>query len=481
MEFSQIMDSALKTIPNFIVVDKTGTIVYMNQMYADMLGLPLESVIGQHVKKIIPETKLPEIISTGKRSIGEVMEFYHHARKQTVRLICNRFPLWEDGTVIGAAAMTLLEDVEEINRLYQDLEKIRNENRSMQKQLQTLQDESPLSRLIGSSAAMMDLKKNIEKFAASNLTILLTGETGVGKEVFANAIHQMSSRRMAPFIKVNCAAIPKDLLESELFGYEPGAFTGAGKTGKPGKFELADTGTLLLDEIGEMPAALQAKLLRVLQESEVERIGGIHPKKINVRVICSTNINIQKKIAEGSFREDLYYRINTLELFIPPLRERLSDIPALCRFFIQKNNEESGLKTRGIDEAVLELFLQYAWPGNVRELRHVLERLSFLHQDSIITTEHCNFLKERIIKQADLKTAFAASVYPSQPSASVTSPGPAPALSFKQELQAAHDRAEEESLRTALIRSGGNRTKAAVLLGISRSMLYNKLKKYDLI
>ncbi|MBO5520327.1 MAG: sigma 54-interacting transcriptional regulator, partial [Eubacterium sp.] len=441
MEFSQLMDSALKTIPNFIVVDRAGIIVYMNQMYADMLGLPLESIIGQPVEKIVPGTKLPEVMSTGKRSTGEVMEFYHHAKEQTVRLICNRFPLWEKGTVIGAAAMTLLEDVDEINRLYQDLEKMRAENRKMQKQLQTLQDDSPLSRLIGSSAAMMDLKKNIEKFAASNLTILLTGETGVGKEVFANAIHQMSSRRMAPFIKVNCAAIPKDLLESELFGYEPGAFTGAGKTGKPGKFELADTGTLLLDEIGEMPAALQAKLLRVLQESEVERVGGTHSKKINVRVICSTNIKIQKKIAEGSFREDLYYRINTLELFIPPLRERLSDIPALCRFFIQKNNEESGLKTQGIDEAVLELFLQYEWPGNVRELRHVLERLSFLHQDSIITTEHCDFLKERIMKQADMKTAFAASVYPSQPSASITYPSPAPVLSsglsFKQELQAA--------------------------------------------
>ena len=501
MDFSHIMELALKTIPNFIVIDSNGTIVYMNQMYADMLGLPLSEILNRPVEEIIPNTKLPDVVSTGKRRTGNVMEFYHHGRKKNVRLICNRFPLYDNDLVVGAAAMTLLEDAEEINRLYQDLDAMRTENRKMQQQLQVLQENSPLSRIIGSSAPMLELKKNIEEFASSNLTILLTGETGVGKEVFANAIHQMSRRHMGPFIKVNCAAIPKDLLESELFGYEPGAFTGAGKSGKPGKFELADSGTILLDEIGEMPAALQAKLLRVLQESEVERIGGTRPKKINVRVICSTNIDIQKKIAEGFFREDLYYRINTLELFIPALRDRLSDIPALCRFFIQKNNEENGLQTQGIDEDVLELFLQYTWPGNVRELRHVLERLSFLHQDSLITTAHCGFLKERIAKQSD-PGAFPSrpTVYadPQQQSVSASSVSPAfaysasaPAsfasapvssgLSFRQELQAVRDRAEEESLRSALIRTSGNRTKAAALLGISRSMLYIKLKKYSLM
>lgn len=474
MKKDELLHEALEAISNFVVVDKNGVITFMNQVYADMLGLPLSEIIGKKATDVIPGTRLMHILKDGHSEIGQVMSFYDHHKKKNVRLICNRLPLYRDGKVVGATAMTMLEDMDEINRLYRELEKTKAENLRIKKQLDAFKD-SPLHRIIGNTAEMQDLKNTIAEFASSGLTILLTGETGVGKEVFANAIHQMSPRRDHPFIKINCAAIPADLLESELFGYEEGAFTGALKGGKAGKFELAHKGTLLLDEIGEMSAALQAKLLRALQEKEVERVGSARPKKIDVRVLCSTNVNLREQVNRGRFREDLYYRINTVELSIPPLRERLADLPLLCNYFIKKNNEENGLRTKGVDESVLDLFQRYAWPGNVRELQHVIERLSFLHQKDVITESHCAFLKKRIDAQPGLQppTSAKAGAIP------VYAPD-APAQRLIHDLHASRDAAEEASIRNALAQTYGNKSKAAALLGLSRSMFYVKLKKYGI-
>lgn len=462
---------AIEALPNFLLVDQKGTIIYMNQVYANLLGKPLDDIIGKPVDDIIPGTRMLHILKTGKQEIGDVMTFYDHHLRQNVELVCNRLPLFENGKIIGAVAMTTFENISDIGHLYSELEKIRLENEQYKEKIRQLQH-TPLNRIVGTSSAIMDIKNTISDFAESNLTILLTGETGSGKEVFARAIHELSKRNKNNYVKINCASIPKDLLESELFGYEEGAFTGAKKSGKIGKFELADNGTLLLDEIGEMPLALQAKLLRVLQEKEIERLGSNKPRKINVRVICSTNVNIRDMVKNGQFREDLYYRINTVELAIPPLRNRISDIPLLCNYFIQKINEENNIHTQGISDEVLELFQKYTWPGNVRELEHTLERLAFQNQNSIISIKNCGFLINKMNTQNYIENT---STLP--PTASINN---RQTDSEPNTLHSQRNLMEIDAIRAALRESGGNKTKAAKILGISRSMLYIKLEKYHI-
>ncbi len=308
---------------------------------------------------------------------------------------------------------------------------------------------------------MQKIKATIEKVADSNLAVLITGETGTGKEVFANAVHQLSNRRYGNFIKVNCAAIPKDLLESELFGYNEGAFSGASKGGKVGKFEQANNGTILLDEIGELPLPLQSKLLRILQEHEIERIGGVKPVSLDVRIICCTNQNIEQMISEGKFRQDLYYRINTVELTIPPLRDRLIDIPVLCEHFIQKINQYHNCSIVGISNNVLQHFLSYDWPGNIRELEHVLERACVMSSTAILDVDHFDFFLPRVYR-------------------TVTAEGN-DSISKMQTLSNKRHQAEKKAIIQALESTKGNKTKAALLLDITRSQLYEKLKRYDLL
>jgi transcriptional regulator with PAS, ATPase and Fis domain len=297
--------------------------------------------------------------------------------------------------------------------------------------------------------------------ADSNLAILITGETGTGKEVFANAVHQLSNRRYGNFIKVNCAAIPKDLLESELFGYSEGAFSGASKGGKVGKFEQANNGTILLDEIGELPMPLQSKLLRIIQERELEKIGGIKPMSLDVRLICCTNQNVEQMIAEGKFRQDLYYRINTIELNIPPLRDRLVDFPLLCEHFIRKINQYHNCSILGISDEVLQHFLNYNWPGNIRELEHVLERACVMSSTAILDVDHFDFFLPRIYQNytAERNDSF----------------------SKMETLSNKRSQAEKKAIIQALEATKGNKSKAAIFLDITRSQLYEKLKKYDMV
>ena len=465
MSADLLIKRMLETMPNCVIVDKDGFIVYMNQVYARLLGLEAPSVTGRHVTDIIPGTKMPEIISSGKPETGQIMRLYDHKQKKEVDLICNRFPLLDDqGHIIGAAAITTFEDLEDINRMHIELSKVREENESYRQTIQQLTG-GFLKEIIGTSRQIMEIKQTIAEFAATGLTIMLTGETGVGKEVFANAIQKLSKRKDRPFIKINCAAIPGELLESELFGYEEGAFTGAKKGGRPGRFELANGGTLLLDEIGEMPLPLQAKLLRVLQEKEVERLGGGRPQKIDVRIICSTNVDIRQMVSEKQFREDLYYRLNTVELTIPPLRDRPGDIPLLCYHFIRKINAEHDMNVIGIEDEVIELFQNYSWPGNVRELEHVIERLAVKSKNDIIRIRDCGFLISRMLPQKAVRQ---------ETSSTGSDRTPRHLLKDVQGLS------EKEAILDALKHTGGNRKKAAAVLGISRSSLYNKLNKYQI-
>ncbi len=452
-----LLKQALEAFPNFIVVDAEGIIVYMNNIYARLLGIRQDDAIGKHVSKVIPNTRMDIIVKTGVAEYGSIMKFYDHEKKEYVTLVCNRIPMFSDGKIIGAVAATTLNNIFEVDMLYSEIERMKQENRNMEEKLNSYKmNSSPLENIIGTSEAIKEIKKYIVDYAKSNLPILLTGETGVGKEVFANAIHQSSNRFLNNYVKINCAAIPHDLLESELFGYAGGAFSGAEKGGKVGKFELSNNGTILLDEIGEMPISLQTKILRVLQENELERIGSIKTIKLNLRVICSTNSDLEGLVEKKLFREDLYYRINAVKITIPPLRERLADIPALSSHFINKINSIEMLNVKGISENVLNIFKKYSWPGNVRELEHTIHRAAVLCKDNIIQEKHCNFFIDKVYKNKYKNT------------------------SKNNSLKSMTSSIEINAIIDALNKSHGNKSEAAKLLNIDRSLLYSKIKKYNI-
>ena len=478
---------ALEALPNFVIVDSRGIITYMNTSYLEMLGMTRDQVIGHSAEEIIPGTRLLTILRTGKSEIGDTMSFFHQKEQKTIHVMCNRRVIRDrSGNIIGAIGVTTANTDEEMEEMQRQLGNLQRENELIKERMNALLSQGrktdPLSNIIGNTPQMLKVKNTIRSYAAFDIPILITGETGVGKELFANAIQEMSLRKGKPFVKINCASIPKELMESELFGYEEGAFTGAMKKGKVGKFELADTGTLLLDEIGEMPLPLQAKLLRVLQNYEIERVGGLSSKKVDVRLICSTNRNLEQMAREGSFRQDLYYRINTVELHIPPLRERLGDLYELCAFLVGKINKTFHLETAGISDSVYSLFCEYRWPGNVRELEHVLERLAVLHPNSEISSESCDFLRERIASSR--RSAPAAPPAP-EDSRSIATPrsskipaaGAPSSLLSVQELKEKQQQDDRVLILQALSQTGGNKAKAARLLGIDRSLLYYRMKK----
>jgi nitrogen regulation protein NR(I) len=324
--------------------------------------------------------------------------------------------------------------------------------------------------LVGSSPAMRAVYDMVARVADSPSTVLITGESGTGKELVAKALHRGSSRRDKPLIKVNCAAIPKDLVESELFGYEKGAFTGAVGS-KPGRFELADGGTLFLDEIGEIPVEMQVKLLRALQESEFERVGGIRTLRVDVRLIAATNRDLKALTAEGRFREDLYYRLAVVPIALPPLRERKEDVPLLVRHFIEKFNRRLGKRVEGIDEEALQLLMGYGWPGNIRELENLMER-SVLFADG--ATIHAAALPDTLRDRGAGPPAPIAAV---GPLGAIAAPSGA---SMKEIVKQAQDALERELIIRALDETGGNVTRAAKRLQISRKSLQVKMKELGL-
>jgi len=322
--------------------------------------------------------------------------------------------------------------------------------------------------LIGESKSIQDVHALIDRVANSPSTVLITGESGTGKELVARALHENSSRSDKPFIKVSCAAIPKDLLESELFGYERDAFTGAVGS-KPGRFELASTGTLFLDEIGEIPTEMQVKLLRVLQESEFERVGGIKTIQVDVRLVASTNRDIKKEIALGAFREDLYYRLNVVPIDLPSLRHRREDIPLLAHHFIQKFNERLGKSVEAMDREATDLLSAYGWPGNIRELENVIERAVLFCDETVIAPGDLS--PEVREMQTALSTSVAAHTVDAAVSASE---------GLKEQVRAARVRIERELIVCALQQTSYNVTHAARMLKISRKGLQLKMKELGL-
>lgn len=438
-----------------IATDWNSRITWINPSYASLLGLDSpKTVIGKPVREVIPGTRMPEVVESGRPLLLDIMEH------QDQQLVVTRLPFFdEQGQVIGAVAFVLYDDLEPLTplvskfrRLHQDLVAAR---RALAARVRSTR--YSLVDFVGASPAALEVKRRARLAAGRDTSVLLLGETGTGKEVLAQAIHSLSTRAEQPFVGVNLAAVPENLLEAEFFGVAPGAYTGADKRNREGKFQLANGGTLFLDEIGDMPLPLQAKLLRVLQEGEVEPLGSNQVQPVNVRVIAATSRNLEAMMEEGAFRSDLYYRLNVLEIPIPPLRERLQDLGILCEALLEDLGRGLDLRAE-ITDAALQLMTGYSWPGNIRELRNVLERILTLREDS------------GVIDASDVATVLPQTCN-LQPGSDIQAPRAV------RPLARVLAEAERAAIESALVASNGNRSKAARLLGISRSVFYEKLDK----
>jgi transcriptional regulator with PAS, ATPase and Fis domain len=407
-----------------------------------------EEAVGRHILELNPSSELPRVLKTGRAEIGRLFPLGDKER------IIARIPIRDrQGNIVGAVGKLMFWNPEKVKELVRQVEVLQSRLDYYEKELQQIyRSRYGLEWVIGESAPMQEAKKVAAQAAASDLPVLIIGETGTGKEIFAHAIHQLSARRERPLVRVNCAAIPSELFESELFGYEAGAFTGASPQGKPGKFELADKSTIFLDEVGELPKRLQAKLLRTLQEREVERVGGTRSVKLDFRVIAATNRDLKAMLARAEFRHDLFYRLNIFVLKTPPLREIRSDIPRLAYYLLSHVLNHAAARRRIEPEAMRRL-VAYDWPGNVRELRNVLERASSVAQEGPILEEHL-----------PMEIRDGGAVIPADEVS----------LTLKDEIAQAECRA----IRRALGMSRGNRSEAASQLGIHRTGLYQKMRHY---
>ncbi len=371
------------------VINNQGVVIAINKAFTSITSVKEEEIIGKNAEVLVEKEIVSEIyckdVLIKKQKLSATCMIMKTNR--TVLITANPI-LNEEGEL--SQVITIIRDVTKLYKLQHELE---NSEKTREKYLTELEylrkQEIDKIELIGESQNMRQIKELIAQVGEVDATVLITGETGVGKEVVAREIHKNSKRKNNSYIKLNCAAIPEHLLESELFGYEKGAFTGALNKEKLGLFEMANKGTILLDEIGEMPINLQSKLLRVLQEKELTRVGGTTPIKVDVRVIAATNNKLEEQINKGEFREDLFYRLNVIPISIPPLRARKEDISLLVNHFLEKYNEKYN-KKQYVDSTAIELLKQYDWPGNVRELENIIERLSVITTDLFIEKEHVN-------------------------------------------------------------------------------------------
>ena len=440
---SEIMKQVCTHLYGLVVVDNQARIVFVEENYAKLKGWKMEDIIGRYIKDVVSTSRLPAVLETGKPILGDI--FYSEGKP----LICNRVPLVKDGVMIGAMSFSVFEGVD---KLIYSVEELRSElNYYKEKLKKNSGIKYSLESIIGSSDAVVAMRSIILRAACANSTVLIQGETGTGKELVAHALHQESRRSHYPFVKLNCAAIPHELIESELFGYDEGAFTGARRTGKKGKFELAEKGTLFLDEVSQLSLAAQAKLLRALQEKEIERVGGTGPISVDIRIVAATNDDLEDLIKQGTFRSDLYYRLNVIPIKLPPLRERKIDIPLLIEKFIDKYGDQAGLGKVTIAPEAVEILIEYEWPGNIRELEHAVERAINHCNSNVLEPSHFQWLLPKIQKQGKLTAG--------------------------RGIQEAKAATEKEIILNALQSTQGNKKKAAELLGIARPLLYQKMHR----
>ncbi|SEN25235.1 PAS domain S-box-containing protein [Mesobacillus persicus] len=420
-----------------IAVDENGIITVCNPSAHRILSIQFENVIGKRIDDILLNSRMKKVILSGKEELNRIQD------ENGVKIITNRIPILHENKVFGAVCT------------FQELQKLQQQEQEIRKKLlhRGHVTKYELENIVGESKSYQKAIDKVKKYSQVDSTVLLTGETGVGKEVFAHLIHSLSKRSDGPFVAVNCAAIPKNLLESELFGYVDGAFTGARKGGKTGLFELAHQGTIFLDEIGELAESVQAQLLRVLQEGEVMRLGDERVIPINIRVIAASNRDFEVMVEEGKFRADLYYRLNILDIPIPPLRQRIQDLPLLCEHFIEELEPNIQKEIFGFAPEAMEILKQYHWPGNIRQLRNIVERSMILSPDEVISKETVMLAGGKDFLQ--LKT-------------NQEENGEQQDTGKLQEY-------EREYILEVLNQVNGNKTEAAKILGIGRTTLWRKI------
>lgn len=420
-----------------VAVDTSGTIILINEPYCRLLGGEATDFLGRHITEVVgPQTKLHLVAQGVGTRIGYPLEVRGH------KLVTKQVPVQRGGRIIGAVGLALFSNLEALKKTYS---RVSQTELAVSQGGKYWQSKYRSHDIIGQGDRMQSYRALLETIAEYDLPVLIRGETGAGKELAANAIHALSDRAAGPFVWINCASIPSELIEAELFGYEGGAFTGARNRGKPGKFELAADGILFLDEIGDMPLSLQGSLLRVLQTSEIVRVGGTTPVTVNARVVCATNRPLPELIRAGRFREDLYHRLNVLPVDVPALRER-GDVGLLAERLLERIGQRLGKSPPSLSVEDRQRLLGHSWPGNVRELENVLTRLIITGTLSLPVLDGL------------AETAYGGTVLP---------------LS-----RGIHSQMGAE-INAALKQAHGNKRRAAELLGISRAHLYRLLKAQE--
>lgn len=446
--FPNIFDAMYEAI---IVIDAGGTIIYVNHAYSNIVGVPAGKILGKKMAEVEPTSMCLKVLKGHPPILNQKILI----ESIGVEVLANITPFYVHGKLAGV--ISVFRNIYETMNLSDELKRVRDIARYLHDELNAKDKQLPgaFESLVGKNRYFRQALILAATVAPTDATVMIRGESGVGKEVLAEAIHKSSPRKDFPFIKVNCAAIPESLLESELFGYEEGAFTGAKKGGMPGKFELAHKGTIFLDEVGDMSPAMQAKLLRVLQEKAIEKIGGRKTVYVDARIISATNKDLETMVVNKQFREDLYYRLNVIPIFLPPLRRRKDDLPLLADHFLKLYCDELKREKIIIASEVMNIFLEHEWPGNIRELKNVIEHAAILCSGNMITVEHLPWY----LKKA--RADFHLPVW------------------RKETLPELVEKLEKEVI-TRVLQEYGNKSSAIKALGISRRTFYLKLKKYRL-
>ncbi|MEN1968035.1 sigma 54-interacting transcriptional regulator [Lentibacillus sp. N15] len=436
------------------VINDNREVIYWNDAAVATYNIHKSEILHQPINRFFHNDDLMvlKVLDTRK----PVKNAYHRPRKNK-HVVINAAPIFDQNQQL-VGSVSVERDITQIVKLNDNLETTSVELNALRQQVYTANGNTPFATLKGESTALNQVVRIARKAAKTDATTLILGESGTGKEVCARSIHEASSRKNGPFIPVNCGAIPVALFESELFGYEGGSFTGAEKKGKAGKIEMANNGTLFLDEVGELPLEMQVKLLRVLQENAIYRIGDSTGKEINVRFIAATNQNLEQLMEEKRFRSDLFYRLNIIPLTMPPLRERLKDIPELAQLFLQQFASKYQVPIPDLQPGAMELLLSFHWAGNVRELRNLMERIVILSEKAAITKEDLLHFHQHHASTTNTKAAH----------------DKHPSLTQEKET------IEKQRIMDTLKQTNGNKSAAAKALGISRVTLYSKLKKFDI-
>ena len=474
MDISQrnLLELAMSSLPTgLFICDRDGIIRFINDAYANYLRVRPEDAMGRHITDFIPDSGIPAVIASGEPELGAWRSIQGSERK----ILVNRIPLRDqDGHVIGAFSLTLFDTPEQMQALLQRVDFLDKKVNSYARRIKSaLRASHTINSILGNSPAITAFKSYLLRYARTESPVLILGATGTGKELAASAIHMASNRPDGPFVSINCAAIPKELFESEVFGYVPGAFSGAHKDGKIGQIELADQGTLFLDEVGDLPLHAQVKLLRVLEEKTLSRLGSSQPRAVDFRLVAATNRDLKKMIAAGTFREDLYYRLRVVPLHLPPLRERGGDLDLLLAAFTERLCRVHACKAPVYAPETMERLRRYLWPGNVRELRNFAERMVILFGGKTVLPVD---LPPEMTPQGKPEPSAEAASAACEPAFLPQSAVLDPDLDFKK----ARAVFEARYLEAKLHECGGNITRLAETIGLERSYLHRKLKGYGI-